>query len=45
MEVVAAHQETPFGVMRSRSVGHAHPGGADVVVVPGIGVSDHHLAG
>jgi pimeloyl-ACP methyl ester carboxylesterase len=45
MEVVTAHQETPFGVMRSRSVGHARPGGADVVVVPGIGVSDYLVAG
>jgi pimeloyl-ACP methyl ester carboxylesterase len=36
-----AHRETPYGVMRSRSVGRADDGGAEVVVVPGIGVSDY----
>jgi pimeloyl-ACP methyl ester carboxylesterase len=44
-ELVTAHCETPYGVMRSRSVGHTRAGCAEVVVVPGIGVSDYIVPG
>ena len=44
-EPVTAYHETPYGRMRSRSVGCADDGRADVVVVPGIGVSDYLVPG
>src|SRR4051794_3958839 len=42
-DLVTSHRPTPYGVMRSRSVGRAVDGVPDLVVVPGIGVSEYLL--
>jgi pimeloyl-ACP methyl ester carboxylesterase len=44
-DVVPAVQDTPYGRMRSRSVGRVRAGTAEVVLVQGIGVADYLLPG
>jgi pimeloyl-ACP methyl ester carboxylesterase len=44
-ELVTADRETPYGRMRSRSVGRPRDGVAEVVLVPGIGVSEYLVPG
>lgn len=44
-ELATVEQETPYGRMRSRSVGRPRDDAAEVVLMPGIGVSDYLLPG
>lgn len=44
-DVATALRDTPFGRMRSRSVGRVRVGTAEVVLVQGIGVADYLLPG
>ena len=44
-EPATSDRETPFGRMRSRSVGRPRDGAAEVVLVQGIGVADYLLPG
>src|SRR3712207_7244126 len=44
-DLLTTARETPFGRMRSRSVGRPRAGVAEVVLVQGIGVADYLVPG